>query len=135
MSNEELVRTACDVVWSQGDTSRISEFYAEKFQADYPFTNWGTGLEGIRNLVLELKGGIPDYNERIDELIDAGENIIVRLTITGTHTGPLPNIPATGNFLEFRDVTVCRIENGKIAAQWGLSDALTFSMQLGVVER
>jgi steroid delta-isomerase-like uncharacterized protein len=134
MTNEEIFRAACDVVWSQGDVERIDEFYGESFQANYPMTNWGTGLEGIRNLVQELKEGIPDYCERIDELIDAGDRIIVRLTITGTHTGPLSGVPATGKSFEFRDVTVGRIENGKIVEQWGLSDYLTLYIQLGLIE-
>ena len=134
MTNEQIVRDACQVVWSDGDISRIDEFYAEDFQADYPMTNWGSGLQGIKDLVLELKAGIPDYCERIDELIDAGDRIIVRLNITGTHTGPLVGLPATGKSFEFRDMTVCRVENGKIVEQWGLSDYLTLYVQLGLIE-
>jgi hypothetical protein len=72
MTNEELVRNACQVIWTDGDVSRIGEFYAENFQANYPMTNWGAGLEGARNLVLEIRAAFPDYRERIDELIEAG---------------------------------------------------------------
>jgi len=81
------VRTACQVVWTDGDVSRIGEFYAENFQANYPMTDWGTGLEGAKGLALEIRAAFPDYRERIDELIDAGDRIIVRLTIQGTHQG------------------------------------------------
>ena len=89
MTNEQIVREACRVIWSEGDTSRIGEFYAEDFQADYPRTNWGSGLEGIRLLVDEIQTSFPDYQEHIDELIDAGDLIIVRLTLRGTQTGPI----------------------------------------------
>lgn len=133
MTNEQIVRDACQVVWSEGDVSRIGEFYSESFQANYPLANWGSGLEGIKDYVLDVKGGIPDYCERIDELIDAGDHIIVRLTITGTHTGAFLDVPATGKSLEFRDVTVCRVENGKIVEQWGLSDYMTLFTQLGLI--
>ena len=50
MTNEDIVREACRVVWTEGDVSRISEFYAEDFTTDYPITKWGTGLEGIKRL-------------------------------------------------------------------------------------
>ena len=40
MTNEEIVRNACRVVWTEGDVSRVGEFYAEDFQAHYPITNW-----------------------------------------------------------------------------------------------
>ena len=134
MTNEEIVRTACQVVWTDGDLSRIGEFYAEDFQANYPITNWGKGLEGLKQLAIDQRTAFPDYREQIDELIDAGDRIIVRLTIRGTHKGPLPNLPATGKSIEFSDVTICRIENGKIVEQSGLSDYLTVYLQLGVIE-
>ena len=134
MTNEEIVRNACQVIWSEGDISRIGEFYADDFQADYPMTNWGIGLEGARNLASEVRIGFPDYRERIDELFDAGDNIIVRLTIQGTQTGPLPNLPPTGKFVEFADVTICRVKDGKIVEQRGLTDYLSLYMQLGLIE-
>ncbi len=134
MTNEELVRSACQVIWTDGDVSRIGEFYAENFQANYPMTNWGTGLEGAKNLALEIRAAFPDYRERIDELIAAGDRIIVRLTIQGTHQGDYGALPATGKSVEFTDVTICRIENGRIVEQSGLSDLLTLYVQLGLIE-
>ena len=134
MTNEELVRNACQVIWTDGDVSRIGDFYAENFQANYPITNWGTGLEGARSLALEIRAAFPDYRERIDELIDAGDRIIVRLTIQGTHQGDYGGFPATGKSFEFTDVTICRIENGKIVEQSGLSDLLSLFVQLGLIE-
>lgn len=134
MTNEELVRTACRVVWSEGDVSRIPEFYAADFQADYPMTSWGQGLEGIRNLAIEQRAAFPDYREQIDELIDAGDKIVVVLTIRGTHEGPLGGVAATGKSFEIRDVTICECRDGRIVKQSGLSDYLTAYLQLGVVE-
>ena len=134
MTNAELVRAACQVVWTNGEVDRAGEFYAEDFHANYPMTDWGSGLAGVRQLATSVRVGFPDYRERIDELIDAGDNIIVRLTIKGTHAGPLPGLAATGKTVEFNDVTICRVENGKIVEQRGLTDYLSLYMQLGLVE-
>jgi len=49
-TNEEIVREACHVIWTEGQTDKVADYYAEDFQADYPMTNWGEGLEGVRNL-------------------------------------------------------------------------------------
>ena len=134
MTNEEIVRAACQVIWTDGDVSRAGEFYAEDFQANYPITDWGRGLEGLKRLATDQRAAFPDYREQIDELITAGDRVIVRLTIRGTHKGPRPNLPATGKAVEFSDVTICRIENGKIVEQSGLSDYLSLYLQLGVIE-
>jgi predicted ester cyclase len=115
MTNEEIVRNACQVIWTEGDVSRIGELYAEDFRANYPMTDWGIGRQGARNLATE-------------------DRVVVRLTIQGTHTGPLPNLPATGKSVEFADVTLLRIKDGKIIEQSGLSDYLTLYLHLGVIE-
>ena len=134
MTNEQIVRDACRVIWSEGDLSRISEFYAEDFQADYPMTDWGIGLEGIEQLACGLRTSFPDYRERVDELISAGDKVVVRLTIQGTHKGPIAGFPATGKEVEFRDVTILRVVDGKITEQRGLSDLLSVYLQLGVIQ-
>lgn len=134
MTDEELVRAACQVIWTDGEGDRVGEFYADDFRADYPITNWGEGLAGVRALAMEVRKGFPDYREQIDELYRDGNVVIVKLTIRGTHTGPMPNLPPTGKAVEFRDVTICEIENGKIVKQSGLSDYLTMLHQLGAAE-
>ena len=136
MTNEQIVRSACQVVWSEGDVSRAEEFYSQDFSTNYPEfpeTNWGIGPQGVRDFVQGLRGGISDYCERIDDLIDAGDRIIVRLAISGTHTGELLGIPATGKLFEFREIDIIRLENGKIVEQIGLTDYMTFLMQLGLI--
>ena len=53
MTNEDVVRAACQVIWTDGEVDRIGEFYADDFRADYPITNWGEGLAGARALLFE----------------------------------------------------------------------------------
>ena len=134
MTNEEVVRAACDVIWSQGDYSRVAEFYSEDITADYPMADWGSGLQGVANLASGIREAFPDYREQIDDLIDGGDDIVVKLTIRGTHSRPYLGVPATGKEVEFRDVTICRVLNGKIVKQSGLSDYMTMFTQLGLIE-
>ncbi|MDG1907344.1 MAG: ester cyclase [Pseudomonadales bacterium] len=131
-TNEEIVREACHVIWTEGQTDKVADYYAEDFQADYPTTNWGECLEGVRNLAKEVRIGLPDYREEIKLLLDSGDYIIVELLIHGTHTGPLGNMPPTGKAVSFRDVTILKLRNGKIIEQRGLSDHLSLFQQLGV---
>ena len=88
-SNAEIVREALNVVWTQGNAERVADYYAEDFVADYPKTDWGTGLDGVRALVENVRVGLPDYNESIETLVDGGDYIAVELLIRGTHTGSL----------------------------------------------
>ena len=123
----DIVREACQVIWSDGDTARVQEFYAENFEADYPMTDWGEGLAGVAALAKQVRLDIPGYAEHIDELIEADDEVVVRLTITGRH-------PKTDVAVSFRDVTMLTVKDGKITRQRGLTDYLSLYLQLGVIE-
>ena len=133
MSNEMIVRDACRVIWSEGDLSRVGDFYTEDFKADYPRTDWGSGLEGISALAEGIRIQFPDYREQIDELICTDDLVVVRLTIRGTHLGKVDGIEPTGQAVEFRDMTILRLRDGKICEQRGLSDHFEVYQQMGLM--
>ena len=122
----EVVREACRVIWTEGRVERVPEFYSDDFEADYPMTDWGSGLPGVSALAESVRKGLPGYAEHIDELIEAGDEVVVRLTITGTD-------PRTGIDVSFRDVTILTVRNGRICRQRGLTDYLSLYLQLGIV--
>ena len=132
-SNADIVREACHVIWTGGQIDRVPEFNSEDFQADYTFTDWGTGIEGVKALAAGVRVGLPDYREEIKLLVDGGEYIVVDLLIEGTHTGPINGVQPTGKEVAFRDVTILRLRDGKIVEQRGLSDYMTMFQQLGVI--
>ena len=126
-SSEDIVREAMQVVWTEGDISRVGEFYAESFKADYPFTDWGEGLEGVTSLALKVREDLPGYREDIEELLIAGEEVVVVLKISGFH-------PTTNEELSFRDVTILTLEDNKIVSQRGLSDLFSLYLKLGLIQ-
>ena len=126
-NSEDIVREAMQVVWTDGDISRVSEFYAESFKADYPFPDWGEGLEGVSALASKVRVDLPGYREDIEELLIADEEVIVVLKISGFH-------PITNEEVSFRDVTILTLENEKIISQRGLSDLFSLYLKLGLIQ-
>ena len=126
-SSEDIVREAMQVIWTEGDISRVGEFYAETFKADYPFTDWGEGLEGVSALALKVREDLPGYTEDIEELLIADEEVVVVLKISGFH-------PITNEELSFRDVTILTLEDNKIVSQRGLSDLFSLYLKLGLIQ-
>ena len=135
MSNEQVVRDACRVIWSEGDTARIRDFYAEDYRADYPFGDgWGAGPDGAKAYADAIRAGFPDYRETIEDIVVEGDKVCVKLRIQGTHTGPMFGVAGTGKTVDFRDMTICTVRDGKIVAQSGLTDNLSIYLQLGLLE-
>ena len=126
-NSEDIVREAMQVIWTDGDISRVGEFYADNFKADYPFPDWGEGLEGLSALALKVRGDLPGYREDIEELLISGNEIIVVLQISGYH-------PSTNEKIDFRDVTILTLENEKIIKQRGLTDLFSLYLKLGLID-
>jgi predicted ester cyclase len=134
MSNEQVVREACQVIWSDGDTSRIREFYAEDYTADYPFGDaWGEGPDGAKAYADAIRIGFPDYHETVEDIVVQDDKVCVKLRIRGTHSGPMFGMEGTGKTVDFRDVTICTLRDGKIVQQSGLTDNLSVYLQLGLL--
>ena len=115
------------VIWTDGDISRVGEFYADNFKADYPFPDWGEGLEGLSALALKVREDLPGYREDIEELLISGNQIIVVLQISGYH-------PSKNEKIDFKDVTILTLENEKIIKQRGLTDLFSLYLKLGLIE-
>ena len=126
-NSEDIVREAMQVVWTDGDISRVSEFYAENFKADYPFPDWGEGLKGVSALASKVRVDLPGYREDIEELLIADEEVIVVLKVSGFH-------PTTNEEVSFRDITILTLENEKIISQRGLSDLFSLYLKLGIIQ-
>ena len=126
-NSEDIVREAMQVIWTEGDISRVGEFYAENFKADYPFPDWGEGLEGVSALVSKVREDLPGYREDIEELLIADEEVIVVLKMSGFH-------PTTNEEVSFRDITILTLENEKIISQRGLSDLFSLYLKLGLIQ-
>ena len=124
---EDIVKEAMQVIWTEGDISRVGEFYSENFKADYPFPDWGEGLEGVSALASKIREDLPGYREDIEELLIADEEVIVVLKISGFH-------PTTNEEVSFRDITILTLENEKIISQRGLSDLFSLYLKLGLIQ-
>jgi predicted ester cyclase len=53
--------------------------------------------------------------------------------VTGTHTGDLMGMPATGQRISVEAVDIGRIENGQATERWGGLNMYSMLTQLGVI--
>lgn len=89
------------------------------------------GVEGYKASVTNTSNTFSDFNCTIEELIVKGDRIWSRFTITGTNTGPLGKIPATGKKFQVSGLAITRVANGKIAEDETFWNVLDLYQQLG----
>src|SRR5829696_8683823 len=69
----------------------------------------------------------------IEELIAERDKVVVHWRAQATHQGEYMGIPPSGNRVNFRGISIYRIEGGQIAESWGLSDDLGLMRQIGAI--
>jgi steroid delta-isomerase-like uncharacterized protein len=107
----------------------------EKFVApDYiEHTDGFQGVDPFAQQVAAFRAGFPDLHVSIDEVLTAGDRFASRTTVTGTHTGDLMGMPATGKRISVEAVDIGRIENGQAKERWGGLNMYSMLSQLGVI--
>jgi steroid delta-isomerase-like uncharacterized protein len=77
-----------------------------------------------------ILAAMPDLRLRIDDRVIAGDKVVARTTYTATHTRAIRGIAPTGRAFSFRTIDIWRIENGKFAEHWDLTDIVEVLNQL-----
>ncbi len=98
-----------------------------------PLPDQAPGREGMKNLMNMFLAAFPDMQSSIDLLVAEGDIVAGRMTTKGTHKGDLMGIPPTGKQVEFTEIHIVRIANGKAVEHWGNQDDSTLMQQLGVM--
>jgi steroid delta-isomerase-like uncharacterized protein len=121
-------------LWNNRDLTLADQILEADFRNIDPATpDFGAGPEAYKKLVTLYITAFPDIHFTVDDMIDAGDKVIVRWTSTGTHKGELRGIAPTGKKIQITGTTICRFSDGKIAEQWVTWDALGLMQQLGVI--
>ncbi len=66
--------------------------------------------------------------------IAEGDKVWARIAYTGTHTGEMFEITTTGNKITATAVDIYRIENGRLAEYWNVTDKLALLKPQGIIE-
>jgi steroid delta-isomerase-like uncharacterized protein len=92
------------------------------------------GVEQFKQYVTMYMTAFPDAQVTVEDELAEGGKVVNRYTIRGTHQGETEAFgPPTGRQVEFRGITISRIEGGKIVEEWQAYDNLSLVQQLGLV--
>ncbi|HTZ25935.1 MAG TPA: ester cyclase [Streptosporangiaceae bacterium] len=91
------------------------------------------GVEPFKQQISAFRTAFPDLHVSIDDLLADGDRFASRTTITGTHTGDLMGIPATGKRIMIGAVDIGRVGHGQAQERWGGLDMYALLTQLGVI--
>jgi steroid delta-isomerase-like uncharacterized protein len=103
------------------DTSSFPELFTESYiqHSGRSPSGLAAQIENFRQIMTSM----PDIKLQVEDRIIAGDKVVARNTYSATHTQTIAGIPPTGKSFTFRTLDIWRIENGKFAEHWDLTDA------------
>lgn len=120
-------------VLNQGKFELLDEILAPTFVDHFAQPGVPPTREGFKQSLKALKTAFPDVRYTIDDAIMCGDQIVHRLTATGTMTGEFMGIPATGKRASWTEIHIGRGVNGLLSEHWAVVDQLGMLVQLGIV--
>ena len=133
-ANKQLVREFTEVL-NAADWDGLDAVLTEDFRRHSQATTEMpeiTSREAFKNLQRRFLVSMPDQRVAIERLVAEGDWVAAYATYSGTNTGPMGDIPATGKAVELPFLSLFRIEEGKIAELWVEWDNVAFLGQLGL---
>ena len=132
-ANKDLVRRFFEEVWSTGDLSLRDEFLGADYRGHMAGAEQPIDRDGWTGWFQGFRTAFPDARFTVEDLIAEGDRVAARLTMRGTHLGPMNGVPATGRAVVVTGMSIERVANGRIVEGWNQNDALGLLTQLGVL--
>jgi steroid delta-isomerase-like uncharacterized protein len=129
--NRALIRRYYEEMWNRWDFALADELIDEAVTFRGSLGVDVRGREGFTGYMRTVRAAFPDFHNQIEELVAEGDRVVARLTYTGTHSGGLFGVAATGRRISYAGVAIFRIAGGRIIEGWVLGDLHGLFRQLG----
>jgi predicted ester cyclase len=91
------------------------------------------GPEGYLEVIGMMRGGFPDIQWTIDEMVVEPTKVAARFTMRGTHRGPFFGVAPTGRRITVQALNIYHLCHGQIVTEYGQPDMMALLQQIGGV--
>jgi len=110
-SNKAAIRRFHDAA-NTGDAELISRMIDELVERDArirtPLPIQATGAQALKEVWARLHRIFGDLHVTMNDLVEEGDKVVSRNTVTGTHTGEYMGLPPTGKSVTYHEISSSR---------------------------
>ena len=131
-----VMRRIFDEGFATGNAGIVDELCAPDL-IEHQFGIAGSGSDAIAHVkeaIRQVHAATPDMAFTMEDAVESGDTIWVRVRARGTATGPFFG-PPSGRAVELTVIDVARIVDGRIVEHWGVPDRFALLAQTGVLDR
>ena len=133
MDHAASVRRVYDLI-NAGDIEGFGDMLADDLVEHEETPGLAPTREGVMDFFRMSRAAFPDMRMDVEDVVAAGDKVVARARLTGTHHGEFMGMPATGKHVDVQLIDIMRFgDDGLAHEHWGVMDALAMMQQLGVV--
>lgn len=122
--------------FATGDDSVVEQLCSPDL-VEHQFGLAGTGADAVQHVkdaIRAVHEAVPDISFLIEDSVEQGDTIWVRVRARGTASGPFFG-PPSGRPVDITVLDVARVVDGRIVEHWGVPDRFAMLAQTGVLDR
>jgi steroid delta-isomerase-like uncharacterized protein len=130
--SEEIAEFARKLLegWNAQDWDVVKSIHGDDF-FDHTAPPGVDGLTSLRGSFDLFRTAFPDFKITLEDILFDDEKAVWRWLLSGTHNGDFMGIPASGNKVTLRAMTIARINGGLCREAWSVADMMGLMKQLG----
>ncbi|MFN2601822.1 MAG: ester cyclase [Gemmatimonadaceae bacterium] len=91
------------------------------------------GLASLQKAFPSMLAAFPDFSAEFKQQLIDGDRVAMHWIFRGTHKGELYGVPPTGKSVQFQNLSISRVENGRIVAYNSEVGWLAVFREIGVL--
>ena len=121
-ANERVVEAFLQDVINEHNGDHAASYLNPDMQWSGGTVGTVTGRANVAGLFAGVVAAFPDAHITINDIFGQGDQVVVRVVVSGTQEGPILGIPASGRHVQWDGVDVYRLSHGKISNIWAGDD-------------
>lgn len=130
-----MIRKLFEEAYNKGKLDILEDLIDSNYIRHHPPMKQVKGIDAYKAFIADVRAAYSNFNIRLDEILVDQNKTVVRIALTGKHTGRTPTLqtPPTGKEITMLGCVVSTWENGKIVEEWVYNDYMGLTMQFGVM--
>ena len=121
-ANEQVVKAFLRDVIDEHHGNAVAGFLTPSVQWSGGTVGTVAGRANVAGLFAGVVAAFPDAHATIEDIFGQGDQVVVRLVVSGTQKGAILGIPASGRHVSWDGIDVYRLSHGKISNIWAGDD-------------
>jgi predicted ester cyclase len=122
IANERVVEAFLRDVIDEHHADAAAGFLTPGMQWSGGTVGTVTGRANVAGLFAGVVAAFPNAHATIEDIFGQGDQVVVRVVVSGTQEGAILGIPASGRDVQWDGVDVYRMSHGKISDIWAGDD-------------